>query len=414
MYLQALRFCRVLIIGCLLFLTTCAAGKMESTKMASIKSDLSDYCRLPVQTPAPSSNQAAFSEYAWRLFVALNWPAVPGQRGVPNCKAGFGSGAPSVWETYKTTEKLFLPHAAAPGPWNTGWDAIRSLTFTAKAPRELPVEESIRQAVGGWLIDRQANPTYYQIAVNEVSYNYVRDHKYYNANVVNQAKQVQFPDVAMEIKASWRIMENEDESRYHTAQARVMTFDDNGNPTGVYAEKTVGLVGLHIVYKPAGFPQWIWATFEQQDNAPDSADTKHADHPWSYFNPQCSGAYCTPNLSPLKSGQPFRAPNQLTRVSPIRPATVASNKTWQQMLAGSPFAFYRLISPQWPGDPNNPGNPQGTPTPGTVANVTMESYIQPTSSCMDCHSTARVPNGNVKTNYSFIFLFAKSPDKRRD
>lgn len=41
----------------------------------------------------------------------------------------------------------------------------------------------------------------------------------------------------------------------------------------------------------------------------------------------------------------------------------------------------------------------------------MESYIQPISSCMDCHSTARVPNGNIKTNYSFIFLFAQQPTK---
>jgi hypothetical protein len=45
-----------------------------------------------------------------------------------------------------------------------------------------------------------------------------------------------------------------------------------------------------------------------------------------------------------------------------------------------------------------------SPTPGTVANLTMESYIQPTSSCMDCHSTARVPNGSIKTNYSFIVV----------
>jgi hypothetical protein len=28
---------------------------------------------------------------------------------------------------------------------------------------------------------------------------------------------------------------------------------------------------------------------------------------------------------------------------------------------------------------------------------------------MDCHSTARVPNNSVKTNYSFLFLFAQSP-----
>lgn len=409
MYSQAARLCRALILGGLLLLPACATSKTKPTVPG-----LSEYCQLPAQPPDPSSGQDAFSEYAWELFVALNWPAATGMRGVPDCNAAFGSPGPSVWESYKTTDELFLPDARDPGPWNTGWDAIRGLTqtlrFVAKAPAELPVEEAIHQAVGGWLTDQKANPTYYQIAVDEVSYTYVRDNRYYNADVVSKASRVSFPNDALEIKASWRIMEGVDESRYHTVQAEVMTFDDDGNPTGIYQEKTIGLVGLHIVYKPAGFPQWIWATFEQQDNAPDAADTNGANDTWSYFNPQCSGPHCTPNISPLKSAQSFRTPNQLTRLSPIRPKTADSNRKWQAMLAGTPFAFYQLVSPQWPSDPNNPGNPQGSPTPGTVANITMESYIQPTSSCMDCHSTARVPNGNIKSNYSFIFLFAKTPN----
>jgi hypothetical protein len=29
---------------------------------------------------------------------------------------------------------------------------------------------------------------------------------------------------------------------------------------------------------------------------------------------------------------------------------------------------------------------------------------------MDCHSTARVPGDAVKSNYSFVFLFAQSSD----
>jgi hypothetical protein len=218
-------------------------------------------CLKLVRYLTPSSGQTAFSEYAWKLFVALNWPAMPGMREVPDCNADFGAPAPSVWETYKTTDELFLPDARDPGPWNTGWDTTRTLTktlrFVAKAPAELPVEAAIHQAVGGWLTDQKANPTYYQIAVDERSYTYVRDNGYYNAQVVNGARQVEFPNDALEIKASWRIMEGADEGRYHTVQADVMIFDDDGNPTGRYEEKTIGLVGLHIVYKPAGFPQWI-------------------------------------------------------------------------------------------------------------------------------------------------------------
>ena len=83
--------------------------------------------------------------------------------------------------------------------WRFGTTSPR---FVAKAPAELPVEAAIHQAVGGCLTDQKANPTYYQIAVDERSYTYVRDNGYYNAQVVNGARQVEFPNDALEIKAS--------------------------------------------------------------------------------------------------------------------------------------------------------------------------------------------------------------------
>lgn len=386
----------------LLLLFACAAPTLATSLPL-------EYSSLPAVPPSPQGDQAAFSDYAWRLFVALNWPAQPGVRGVPDRRAPFGAPGLTVWQSFKTSGQLFLPNAQDPGPWNSGAIVAPFLRFHSKAPSELPLPPSIRQAVGGWLIDTQSNPTYYEIAVNQLSYDYVRSNRYYDASVLNQATSVQFPDGALEIKASWRIMQGVDPTRYRTLVTQVMTFDASGQPTGRYETKTVGLVGLHIVYKPAGFPQWIWATFEQRDNAPDDASAPGTTAKWSYYNPACSGPYCTPNVSPLASGQPFGTPNQVTRLSPIRPATAVSNTKWQALLRGTAFANYELISPQWPSDPNDPGNPQGTPTPGTVANTTMESYIQPTSSCMDCHSTARVPNGNIKSNYSFLFLFAQSP-----
>lgn len=370
-----------------------------------------EYCQLPTAAPPLNSGQAGFSEYAWQLFVALNWPVTAGQRGVPDCSRPFAAPGSTVWESFKTTQQLFLPGAKDPGPWDSGNNQVKYLIFDSKADSSLPLSDSIRQAVGGWLIDQHLNPTYYEIAVNETSYNYVLNNRYYNADVLNGASTVNFPYGSLEIKASWRIMQaGDDQSRYHTIKANVMVFDNQGNPTGQYKPAVVGLVGLHIVYKPAGFSQWTWATFEQVDNVTGgSAGVKP-----SYFNPDCSGAYCTPNVSPLKSGQPFTSANQITRITPIRQETVNVNTKWQSLTAGTPFQYYELISPQWPADPDNPGNPQGTPTPGTVANVTMESYIQPISSCMDCHSTARVPNNNIKTNYSFIFLFAQEPSEGSD
>lgn len=365
-------------------------------------------CKLPTTAPDPAAGFTQFASYSWQLFQAVNWPA-GSSRGIPDCSKPIGASGPTVWESYKTVEQIFLPDAADPGPWNRGGASTLRLDFRSKAPAHLALEASIQQAVGGWLIDRQANPTYYHIAINETSYDYVRNNRYYNADVLNTASTVSFGDGSLEVKGAWRIVNDAESRRYHTREAEVMIFDSSGNPTGQYRRATVGLVGLHIVYKAPGFPQWTWATFEHIDNAPDAAS---ATGTWTYFTPTCSGPFCAVNVSPLVSHAPFGTPNRITRITPIRDDIQSVNATWQARLKGTPFQYYRLIAPQWPSDPNDPGNPQGTPTPGTVANVALESYVQPTSSCMDCHSTARVPSNRIKTNYSFIFLFAQSPADR--
>ncbi|MBE8717235.1 hypothetical protein [Cellvibrio polysaccharolyticus] len=374
------------------------AGKVHALQAVATATP----CNLPAVPPAASSSLAAFSHYSWQQFTALNWPAQAGVRGQPDCSKKIGDAGVRVWETYKTTDQLFLPDAANPGPWSAGEITAFDLKYRAKANDALPVEESIRQAVGGWLIDQYRNPTYYSISVNQNSYDYVVSQGFYDQNRVANAAHIRFPDNALEVKAAWRILTpSDDSSRYHTMNAMVTRYDDQGNPSGKEQQK-VGLVGFHIVRKADNFPQWIWATFEHVDNTPDKSGQFA-----SYYNPHCSGNYCTPNQSPVANKQPFDEPNQLTRVTAIDSEVAAINQQWQQQFEGTPFAYYQLVSPQWPEDPLDPGNPQGTPTPGVVANTVMESYIQPTSSCMDCHSTARVPGNRVKSDYSFIFLFAQ-------
>lgn len=362
-----------------------------------------ELCLLPMPAPLPTASTGEFSDYAWRQFVALSWPAKEGQRGEPDCNKPLAAPGPTVWQSFKTTDEVFLADAEDPGPWNSDMSAV-TLQYTAKANASLPVEQGIAQAVGGWLIDQAGNPTYYAISINETSYDYVRENSYFDQAVVSSATNITFPTGSLEIKAAWKILSGSDSAgRFLTMQAQVALFDSAGKPTGATREATVGLVGLHIVYKAENYPQWLWATFEQVDNVfgPHGSG--------SYRNPSCTGEYCDDNVSPKTSGQPFDVPNQVMRVTPLDKSVESTNSHWQSVVADTPLEYYRLISPQWPVDPNDPGNPQGSPTPGVVANVTMETYIQPTSSCMDCHSTARVPGNAVKSNYSFIFLFAQAP-----
>jgi hypothetical protein len=117
------------------------------------------------------------------------------------------------------------------------------------------------------------------------------------------------------------------------------------------------------------------------------------------------------NVSPLKyvhDEAGFIQPTPVSRVTPIPASTAKLNAQAiadGMGISGSFIPYYELVRTQWPEDPNDPGNPAGTPSPAVSANTTMESYIQPTSSCMDCHSTAVLRPG-IKADYSFIFLHA--------
>src|ERR1700685_239285 len=63
--------------------------------------------------------------FAWRAFVALNWPALtdPAHRGFPDRAKTPGDPGPRVWETFKARYELFQvgPDGSplAPEPWAT-------------------------------------------------------------------------------------------------------------------------------------------------------------------------------------------------------------------------------------------------------------------------------------------------------
>jgi hypothetical protein len=213
----------------------------------------------------------------------------------------------------------------------------------------------------------------------------------------------------MEVKASWRqIMPNESPSvkaRYFQQTAWIYTPQFGPNPP-TCVKGTLGLVGLHISQKTPTRPQWTWATFEQIDNVPPASGGYTG--PLSFNKPGCPALSCPPNKSTEKNGIPTGIPTQVTRLVPIGQAAAAANPAWQQALAGavagSPFQYYQLIDIQWPQTPNR--FPVGNPTPGLLANTTMETYVAE-SSCINCHFTARTYSSKLSADYTFLLAEAK-------
>jgi hypothetical protein len=101
-------------------------------------------CQTPVivvssTMPTPQSDGstggvdlACGAQYAWNAFIAMNWPAKAGARGMPDTQQPFGQGVPTVWETMRAKDELYPGNASATvGPHGA---AINPVTHKATNP----------------------------------------------------------------------------------------------------------------------------------------------------------------------------------------------------------------------------------------------------------------------------------------
>ncbi|MCA1778446.1 MAG: hypothetical protein LC637_03400, partial [Xanthomonadaceae bacterium] len=200
----------------------------------------------------------------------------------------------------------------------------------------------------------------------------------------------------------------EDTSGLYLTQADIDPF---GPDLGAVHDVTVALVGLHIVTKPVNHPEWVWATFEFADNAPDCSGASNRDGTdWLFYNPSCEGPFCETNvycdpcsgncgaevtLDPQCKATPI--PTQVCRYYPID--TMNPSGTVSQLNASvvrsapadSIFGSYQLVGALYTQYGSTGGNDTGSPF---LANLTMETYkqddhrigIPPNTGCFTCHS----------------------------
>jgi hypothetical protein len=394
---------------------------------------------LPGSFSTPLEIRPYFDYFSWESFIALNWPAATGSRGVPDQPGNSSvflnaaTGTPVVWGTYKDSFDLFGQKDQRPSSWESPNSLVspcpnapagqKTLIFTSKG--NTPLMQTT-QAFSFPLIDQRANLVYYDIRYDQAQYNFIRGQDsdptswlYLLKNLQpkeNAQFGVQMPMTTMTptptlgsimVKAAWRISTPKDDpNRFYTTNAQIY------NPTTQSCTPTtVLLVGLHIAHKIDPFTEWVWSTFEQMDNVPPDKDILPQPTPppngYSFNNgtgtPQTTGGFDykpaaapTPCPSPGDPSKPCPKPVQVTRVNPI-PTTPAGQSTrevnafYQQLLKGTVWQYYQLVVTQWPFNPGiGPGNPfmlmqnggvypvnagSAFPANGAV-NTTMETYFQ--------------------------------------
>jgi len=421
---------------------TTATSPVSAASDTAPAADLMPGADIPFVVPPPQQGHPTFAEFAWREFIALNWPSkmngdVP-VRGEPDraLQLGDATDRPRVWETWKTDWELFGFGGATPpqpSPW-TDWTTPgiepcpgmtlppgrKVLTSQGTTSSKL---RGLNQAIAGPLLDQHRNYARYEIRLNQNEYETIVSKEWFLADKLPKSPAVIVLDSsapgkygAMELKAAWReLAEGDDASRFYVAPAWKL---DPG--TARCVETRVALVGFHIAHKTTPFTQWVWSTFEHVDNVPPNPGALDPKVKYSFNNgtttpPSPNGFDRVP--AALKQGMPLpprddpaRNPIQVTRFLATPGEVGEANQKFRDAapVKGTVWANYILVNDQWPTDPGSTTGayPAGAGRPfpeNRVSNTTMETYYQnlpttdPLNSCMSCHFLA------VKRDYSYLF-----------
>jgi hypothetical protein len=256
-----------------------------------------------------AAQQRPFDNFAWQMFVALNWPA--DDRGRPR-EGPFHDhpDAPRVWEFYPSPFSILgrvLPDENNPPrellqAGAGGARHVFTMFATRSNPKDLKPGSILQAGSAKPLIDRHLNFVVYDVRVNPTEFDFIRKFDLntqagQEAYLKTQGASVAWPlgfyadpqaktggaVGAMELKTAWRILDPDKEpgagQRYYAVDG-VMIVDKEHSQTGqpLTIRAKFGLVGFHIIQRttgPQGQPQdWIWATFEHVDNAPTAANAR--------------------------------------------------------------------------------------------------------------------------------------------
>jgi hypothetical protein len=337
----ALLIARLAVLGVFLSSAAVPARALDEREPWRIPADPATADTADTAGTADPAGRAS-DEFAWRLFVAINWPADP-VTGEANRRATPGGDGPVVWERWANSSDVYRDDGADPGAWHVAAApaVASSHRFESLSRDAFP---RARHIVAGRMValrDPLASARrLVEIRMNRLSADYIRAAGLYNLDgqmrKVVQGEPVAFPLGAIEVKASWRPIGRADRSRYHTLRVR---FADGR--TRLY-----GLNALNIAVKES--PQWFWASFEHVDNA-----TRVGTEGWQLPSRDrfaCAGAQPDCNRVPAGIG--------------------VDTGVWQQ---------YRLR-----GTMTRYVDAAGTAQ--RLGNSELESGLQDTASCMTCHA----------------------------
>ncbi|NEO57735.1 MAG: hypothetical protein F6K54_34535 [Okeania sp. SIO3B5] len=284
-----------------------------------------------------------FNNFAWKTFIALNWPADCNTREAfpEETKIGQKPDSPRVWEFYSYPEEVFLSKGQNP----KDQDGKLKYQFSPPQCRPKANNEKLLKHLANMpnlgllegaskykgeisildpdisLVDRKGNYIMNEERINPIEVNQILKNDWYDAKNFKKfnssdnlfklvcSKKVDGYDSsnycneydnegAIEIKAAWMVAQDMDEKereKYYITKRAIDIDTEDGNKVPKIVD--VALVGFHIFHKTS-YAGWVVATFEHIKNAPDNNDIEkqnNTDENYNLYDTNCAGKRCPGN-----------------------------------------------------------------------------------------------------------------------
>ncbi|KIG13272.1 Cytochrome c family protein [Enhygromyxa salina] len=314
-----------------------------------------------------------------------------------------------VFESFADPSSL-LTHEG-PKTGYPGRDPNTPLVMLARKAKDSATVDSgnIFQAGPGEeiLVDGNGQVVYYSNHLNEEFWKLVTDKELWKLDKLeNITPCLNFKVNTLELKAAWRVAELDGETLIPRAKDRFYVIDTEIHPViftehGVVEDSTVtkkakmALVSLHVVGVVRDHPEFIWATFEHNENAPDCGNLD-APGDWSFYHGADNTAFNEFNgTNPREPANVCRS-NPMGRGKPdnTKNITILDTRMGEET-KGTVWANYRYMGAIWTTDDfipdDNPvidnldadnGDFRGSMA---LANTAMETFKQD-ENCFTCHN----------------------------
>ncbi len=302
------------------------------------------------------------------------------------------------------------------------------------------------------LVDENHRAVYTTMMIDSIYRNFVVKNNLNNPDSLRAfAATTNFPVGAMSMKAAWKIVPKGQEapkgaytrrSKLYTVvkiNGNLTTSDTYKNPAlRETIEETVALVGFHIAVVVKGHPEFIWATFEHNDNTTNASvknEKQNPNYTFLSFNVSNNGALSVDSDSQqISQAYGINPTTQVLRIHQFGGGTVRNQKNiaalnkkvYKSIDSTSMWQNYHEVGAVWFNQtdaliPDWALTTNDTIETGskTLSNSVIETFTQDSfnqNSCFSCHNTTQynssmgipIEGKNVLTSHILLKNYANS------